>query len=364
MIHRASFRNFKALRDVDVTFDSRLTVLVGPNGSGKTSVLSGLDILCRVLTHLPPPEQIFTVPPLGDVFGGESSKDLELDAYENVGNGVRRGLLIKASPTPRNGVPISEWMIFRDDNSGRQVYGPNSRPRWPQEAIPSFFPAEFLQLIPSQLGASTLTSQVPPRMELSGRNLPSVLAYLKLYDEERFDEVINQFRQIIPNVKRVRLDRVPVGGPGMGEGLVFDLSTRDGVRASAMSDGTLYVLGLLTAIASPQRAKVLLIDDIDHGLHPKAQMDLIRLLREILDGHPDLQVVATSHSPYILDRLEWNEVRVTCLLDDGSATCVPLTDHPLYPKWKESMSPGEFWSHLGDDWVNKLDRKEPVPVAS
>jgi DNA repair exonuclease SbcCD ATPase subunit len=41
MIHRAKFQNFKALRDVEVTFDSRLTVIVGPNGSGKTSLLQG-----------------------------------------------------------------------------------------------------------------------------------------------------------------------------------------------------------------------------------------------------------------------------------------------------------------------------------
>jgi predicted ATP-dependent endonuclease of OLD family len=47
MINRASFRNFKALRDVDITFDSRLTVIVGQNGSGKTSVLQGLDLLGR-----------------------------------------------------------------------------------------------------------------------------------------------------------------------------------------------------------------------------------------------------------------------------------------------------------------------------
>src|SRR5436190_18041176 len=48
MIHRAKFQNFKALRDVEVTFDSRLTVLVGPNGSGKTSVLQGMHALSQL----------------------------------------------------------------------------------------------------------------------------------------------------------------------------------------------------------------------------------------------------------------------------------------------------------------------------
>src|SRR5688572_15751187 len=48
MITRAKFQNFKALRDVEITFDSRLTVLVGPNGSGKTSVLQGIMFLTQL----------------------------------------------------------------------------------------------------------------------------------------------------------------------------------------------------------------------------------------------------------------------------------------------------------------------------
>src|SRR5262249_8007360 len=36
MIRRVKFENFKALRDVEISFDERLTVLVGPNGSGKS----------------------------------------------------------------------------------------------------------------------------------------------------------------------------------------------------------------------------------------------------------------------------------------------------------------------------------------
>src|SRR5258708_7199652 len=44
MIRRATFRNFKALRQVEIDFE-RFTVLVGPNASGKTSVLEGLRLL-------------------------------------------------------------------------------------------------------------------------------------------------------------------------------------------------------------------------------------------------------------------------------------------------------------------------------
>ncbi len=46
MIRRVEFRNFKGLREVDLDLE-RFTVLVGPNASGKTSVLEGIYYLTR-----------------------------------------------------------------------------------------------------------------------------------------------------------------------------------------------------------------------------------------------------------------------------------------------------------------------------
>src|SRR5437868_2445995 len=46
MISKVSIRNFKSLRDVEIDLE-RFTVFVGPNASGKSSMLQGLDFLCR-----------------------------------------------------------------------------------------------------------------------------------------------------------------------------------------------------------------------------------------------------------------------------------------------------------------------------
>ena len=128
-----------------------------------------------------------------------------------------------------------------------------------------------------------------------------------------------------------------------------------------MSDGTLYILALIVAVLGPHRPKTLLIDDIDQRLHPKAQYELVTLLKKFLDEFPDLQIIATSHSPYILDRLDASEVLVTELADDGSVVVAPLTAHPTYSKWSESMTPGEFWSHTGEGWVKQLKREPATP---
>src|SRR4051812_14931512 len=52
MIHGVRFRNFKALRNVELALE-RFTVLVGPNASGKTAVLEGLHHLTRLATNDP-----------------------------------------------------------------------------------------------------------------------------------------------------------------------------------------------------------------------------------------------------------------------------------------------------------------------
>src|SRR3954470_782082 len=46
MINKVAIRNFKCLRDVQIDLE-RFTVFVGPNASGKSSILQGLDLLCR-----------------------------------------------------------------------------------------------------------------------------------------------------------------------------------------------------------------------------------------------------------------------------------------------------------------------------
>src|SRR5262249_7570709 len=59
MISKVSIRNFKCLRDVQIDLE-RFTIFVGPNASGKSSILQAMDILCR------------------SCYGQEGSMDIEL----------------------------------------------------------------------------------------------------------------------------------------------------------------------------------------------------------------------------------------------------------------------------------------------
>ena len=47
-IQSVRIRNFRALKDVSITFDS-VTTFIGPNGAGKSTVLRALDWFFKVL---------------------------------------------------------------------------------------------------------------------------------------------------------------------------------------------------------------------------------------------------------------------------------------------------------------------------
>ncbi|MBK9367971.1 MAG: ATP-binding protein [Deltaproteobacteria bacterium] len=122
--------------------------------------------------------------------------------------------------------------------------------------------------------------------------------------------------------------------------------------AQALSEGTVLALALVTVLHYEQPS-TLLLDDIDKGLHPLAQRELIELLRRLLAQHPELQILATSHSPYLLDSLQPEEVFVVGAVSPQESRVRRLDTHPKFTKYRDVMSSGELWSHLGEDWVAK-----------
>ena len=360
MITRARFQNFKALKDAEITFDERLTVIVGPNGSGKSSILKG----------------IYWMSQIGGMKTFAAGRDNILAALNTTYNGTNENQIVEVWDSEKTKLQISSHptnILSKNGgfgspqigNIGSQQHchckiisseGEESSYQTPKYEF-DFQPAELIQLDASRLAAPSSTNTTQPPLAADGSGLASLMAYFKLSDEPRYDQIVQLFKTVIPNITGVRLNRVNVGQGSFGEGLIFDLPTRKGVTAAALSDGTLYALGLIVKILDPQRPKLLLIDDIDHGFHPKAQLALVEILHKLLEEIPDLQIIATSHSPYILSGLKWDEIRVTSLKEDGTATIAPLKSHPNFETWKEAMSPGEFWSHAGEEWINQLPEK-------
>jgi energy-coupling factor transporter ATP-binding protein EcfA2 len=375
MITRAKFQNFKALRDVEVTFDSRLTVLVGPNGSGKTTVLRGIDELLLLGFGVPLSRAVNFRPDFMFLkYHPEERILLEVGGRADL-DGSDIGLRMELGSIKERGA-----QGLQDEDVHLHFRTKSTDGKWMPKTgdTPSVLnTAKLAQLDPGLLAQPTYPTAGYPTITPRGEGLASALAGLALNAPESFHALVNHLRSIVKQVRAIRFNRYESDREEreaiqsdtqlfqvrtrkhITESLLFDFVTAHGVHASEVSDGTLIILGMLALIYAYPNSPVFLCDDLDHGLHPKAQMELVRLLRRLLQEFPNLQIIATSHSPFILNQMEWNEVRVTSLRDDGSAICARLEDHPEVERWREAMTPGEFWSHIGDDWVKKLDKNRP-----
>jgi len=375
MIDRVKIQNYKSLKDVEITFDSRLPVLVGENGSGKSSVLRCIHAIGGLTGFLPNEAWTRLLDEFNETYDGVNSPQI-LSVEEKQEDGWHGIRYISANYNHRKQIVnqpnllaitprVTQSAINRDDDG---EISSEARYRWKL----SFVPVELVGLKSESLSkpSQTFAKYIGRSMPMDGTALASWVTRFIKSDYERFKRVECHFCQLIPNIKAIRVRDAEVSGSEIaGDELIFDLPKRKGVPASQMSDGTLYALGLIVKILDPQRPKTLLIDDIDHGFHPKAQTQLVELIKKLLEEFPDLQIIATSHSPYILSGIEWNEVRVLHLRDDGTTVIRPLTDHPNYEKWGGSMNPGEFWSHAGEEWADikpgsKASSNTPELVAS
>ena len=72
-----------------------------------------------------------------------------------------------------------------------------------------------------------------------------------------------------------------------------------------MSDGTLRVLGLITAVFQRPAPSLLVIEEPEASMHPGALGSILDVLRL---ASRSMQVVVTTHSPDILDA-KWIEAR-------------------------------------------------------
>jgi predicted ATPase len=197
---------------------------------------------------------------------------------------------------------------------------------------------------------------------------------MNLNDPDSFQELTDLARGLIPRLKRIRFRRERVYRTerevarypnetlehnrrvmNWGELILLDYDHAENVSARTASEGTLLTLGLLTVLLGPVRPRVLLMDDLEHGLHPLALAKLMETIRLLQSRFTDLQILATSHSTRVLNHVQPEQVRLVAIGEDGYSHCGELLNHPKFDKWKDEFSPGEMWSAFGDQWVGEVE---------
>ena len=395
MLTRFRCENFKALASLDVGFE-QFTVLVGPNGCGKSTVLEGVERMALALAAAatvaggPPHEAVVRA-----AFGFEGRMEPSLRAWLTCGRKVPVLLEIHAdefrwmsavvsSETPTF-APVLEcghgdeieayappayspnhrrWSRFQSMDAARRPDG--DKVEWRPESNQPFVRmqpligrAERVRFDADQLATPAVRESLSAAMDARGFGLPVLLADMALNRPAAHAALVGDLRRVVPGVRALKSPPAEVKREGratsIGYGLQIEFETGAVVDAANISEGTLLTLGLLARVHASEGPSVILLDDIDRGLHPAAQARLCTCIRALLVARPDLQVIATSHSPYILDHFQIAEVRVMGFGPDGLARVRPLAEHPEAERMKGFLKTGEFWATVGEDWVGRGD---------
>lgn len=404
MITQFRAQNFKRLRDVTVELGP-LNVIVGRNGVGKSSLLEALELVLlvpdamenkdsgqarRLATSLPafhtagaseltlacllnPSEELGCCS--ARVTAGGVSEFVSETRYapSPTGVGLRQTLVGDTKRLEQ----LSRWSEFWNPLKYRAIEEFRSSFFWGDSSIRMLPEVRTLRtaLHGTALAASSTAESDVPQLTNTGAGLAAVLQYLQGTRDGRLERIEQSLARIVPGVKRLRTlpvrmnqrrrVRVAVNGTESWHeeeltvtGARYELEF-DGlgwIPADQLSEGTLLTLGLLTVLHNDP-PDLLLLDDLDKGLHPVAQRELVKLLKELQTERPALQIVATSHSPYLVDELDAAEVFVAgACQDDPTATQIRRLDqHPDWEGNKDFLGLGEFWTSVGEDWVGADD---------
>lgn len=380
MIDSVRFRNFKALRHVELSL-GQLTVLAGPNAAGKSSVLEGIHLLTQLSAQ--DPREVFRgQSDVGLLASRGAEGALELQLVGSFRN--KRGILsitfaaIEDYPFTAKYMLEAQWGD-RQRQIRRELHPAEGAAEQPPIELPLgslLRRAALLELDHRRLAEPSFSELPTPLVGPDGAGLSAVIADLAASRPDNHRRLFDALRAVFPEVERVRLVRAkvdrrevagsdlgPLGGRGVaasretvareawGHEIVFDLVGAPDLPARAVSEGIVLVLGLFATLIGPERHRLVLVDHLERALSPCALPAFIAQLHLLLDHDPKLQIVATSDAPQLLDELAPDEVRIHTLLPEGSVAIAPLGSHPDFDLLSRDLKPGEYWRAVGEGWV-------------
>lgn len=362
---------------------SPLTVLAGPNGAGKSTILQALDLLGALvrgtitqaleahdwdygdLPHLLSPKQTITIEV--DVECGNSVVRWTLTLGTRKHPGIaeevvrvrghddttwrplleRRGrnVSITREPTgervslPPLTVPQS-WLATLDASATEDAVsspGLLALKAWAERIQP------FWSLNPSTLRSPSrgLTTHVGPY----GGDLASFLFRLKRRDTKRFAAFVKRVARYYPRLVAIEPRSAEYGWKYLA---ITERWNREKAtfNAKQVSDGLLRLIAVASIPDWELSPSLVLLDEIENGLHPRLIGGIASLLAEI---SKTTQVITTTHSPITLNYVPAEATRLVTRGKAGTVMVTPLTETRSYDRLREQFEPGELWYNVGEE---------------
>lgn len=302
MIKHFRVQNYGCLKDVELNL-APLTVLVGPNASGKSTILKALSPRPVAWQHRWQHAEV-------DIVLLEREHD----------DGSKANLRLQ-------------------QNGGSGPYH-ETRSNWETLSY------QLLRLSPDSLREENQVRNETTLNEL-GFNLTNLFYSL---GRARQSKVAEQLSRLVPAIRDV--DVRPTENAGRHT-LLFEDRWREGLwyKPAEVSDGTILMLAFVVLQYQEPPVDLLCIEEPERGLHPYLLGEVVDLLRKLAHGElgeRPIQVLLATHSAELLDRAQPEEVRFLSRSADGG---VIVKEAPTdSPNWEQAYR--EYQESLGAAWLS------------
>jgi predicted ATPase len=391
--------NFRALQDVEFKDLTPLTVLLGPNGSGKSTVFDVFAFLAecfelglrRAWDKRGRAKELKTR-------GSDGPVVIELK-YREAGYPL---ITYHLAVDERGNAPVvmEEWLQWRRgehgkpfrfldyrEGSGRAASGErpdeqDKRIETPLKspdllavnalgqfaehprvaALRDFITGWYVSYLSSDSARGQPEAGPQDRLTKTGDNLANVIQYLAEQHGDRLERIFEVLRRRVPRIERVLAETMPDGRLLLQ---IKDAPFSHPVLARFASDGTLKMLAYLVLLYDPAPPPFIGIEEPENFLHPRLLPELAEECRAAIAS---TQLLVTTHSPFFINSLRPDEVRVLWRNDQGYTQTQRACD---LAGVNEFVAQGALLGHLwmegqlgvGDPLVNQGAPTRPQIVA-
>jgi len=173
------------------------------------------------------------------------------------------------------------------------------------------------------------------RLRKSGANLTQILNELKLNHTFDFERLEETFRNVNPYFKSIEITNLY----GQSYLSLREKNMSRAIGALHISDGTLRFLLSECVFYNPLRGALVAIDEPERGLHP----DMIRSIADMMKyAAQQSQIIVATHSPHLLNQFELEDILVFEKNEENS-TVVRTVSEKDFPDWEGELLPGQMW---------------------
>jgi predicted ATPase len=359
-------KNFLSLRDATIEL-GKVNILIGPNASGKSNIAKVFRLLEEHARKGVPVLEGYTSPK--DLsFNFDSSVNIYIGLEAPIGNHNYRFTLELRNEGYWERVFVGNEIVISHNGAGREVtirgqqralfptpvtmgnyYGIANYPSV-LLALPSDVEAEVRELA-SNLRRISVHSLAPdilrlknsvaaqPFLQYRGENLARYLLYLYTERRRDFGRVEEVLQSMIPEVEEI----IPhIEGTDVEVWLKLR-GLEEPLKPHNISDGTLRILAIVSALYGG--SSLVVLEEPENCIHPYLLESLMQLARD-----SPSQIIMTTHSPYLLDHAELEEVYL--VRKEGLETKVEkLTSTREMEQVKRFLEEG---GTLGEAWYSGI----------